>query len=101
MDKSDEILEAIHALVAFFEREFTVVKTDIAGLKAGQDRLENEITGLKARLDAAEERLHGDIQQVRYETASVYFTAKGRTDQVADLLRAHMSEPHDRHTPAA
>jgi len=51
------------------------MQTDIADLKAGQVRLD-------ARVDKVGNRLHGDIKQVRHETASAYFTAKGWTDQI-------------------
>ncbi|KAF0117421.1 MAG: hypothetical protein FD149_1136 [Rhodospirillaceae bacterium] len=131
MDKTEksEILEAIIALDASVKRELAPIKADIADLKAGQDRLEikqakleagqakleadiadmkagqirleADVAALDTKVDKVGSRLHGDIEQVRHETASAYFTAKGRTDQIADPLLTHIGEPHERHKPAA
>ena len=110
MDKTEknEILEAITALGVAIRRELAPMQTDIADLKVGQARLEAGVADLKAgqvrlnaKVDKVGNRLHGDIEQVRHETAFAYFTAKGRTDQIGDMLLAHIGEPHERHKPAA
>lgn len=70
-----------------------------ARLEAGYAKLEADVARIDAKIDAVETRLHNDIQQVRRETASAYFTAKGRTDQLSDQLREHIGG-HE-HKPAA
>lgn len=77
MDKTDkqDILDAINALAAK-----VATKEELAAVKA---------------------ELKAEIAQTRHETAAAHWRLMGRTDEMREMLRAHICDPHAHKPPAA
>ena len=86
----------------------TQLVTKVDDIKSGQDRLEEDLAGVKADLAEVKADVAGvkadlagvkaDLSEVKRTTAVNHFKLVGHIDRVADMLADHMA---DGHRPAA